>query len=190
VPVYWQAVDATVKAIAANVRRLRAERGLSAAGLARASGVARATLAELEAGRGNPTVETLYGVASVLGVTLADLLVEGETPAVFVVRAGEGPQVEGPVLQARLLRQTPVSQARVEVYELRVLPGRPRRADPHLAGVVEQLVVVSGRLRCGPEAGPVVLEAGDFVAFDGSVPHVYEAMDGAVSAVLVMLSPG
>ena len=98
-------MDDSVKTIAANVRRLRAERGLSAAGLARASGVARATLAELEAGRGNPTVETLYGLASVLGVTLADLLVEAEAPAVQVVRAGEGPHVSGPVLQARLLRQ-------------------------------------------------------------------------------------
>ena len=57
-------MDDPVKTIAANVRRLRVARALSAAGLARASGVARATLAELEAGRGNPTVETLYGIAS------------------------------------------------------------------------------------------------------------------------------
>jgi transcriptional regulator with XRE-family HTH domain len=183
-------MDDTVKAIAANVRRLRASRGMSAAGLARASGVARATLADVEAGRGNPTVETLFAVASVLGVTLADLLVEVETPSVFVVRAGEGPSVGGPVLQARLLRQTAVSAARVEVYELRVLPGRPRRADPHGAGVVEQLLVVSGRLRCGPETGPVELSAGDFVVFDGSVPHVYSVVgEDEVSAVLVMVSP-
>ena len=127
-------MDDSVKTIAANVRRLRAARGLSAAGLARASGVARATLAELEAGRGNPTVETLYGLASVLGVTLADLLVEAEAPAVHVVRAGEGPRVSGAVLQARLLRQAAVENARVEMYELHVLPGRPRRADPHQAG--------------------------------------------------------
>src|SRR5262245_31680627 len=151
--------------------------------------MARATLADLEAGRGNPTVETLYGVASVLGVTLADLLVEAGTPAVEVVRAGAGPRVSGPVLEARLLRQAGVDRSRVEMYELRVIPGRARRADPHPAGVVEQLLVVAGRLRCGPEASAVVLEAGDFVVFDGAVPHVYEALDGEVSAVLVMLSP-
>jgi transcriptional regulator with XRE-family HTH domain len=183
-------MDATVKTIAANVRRLRAARGLSAAGLARASGVARATLAELEAGRGNPTVETLYGVASVLGVTLADLLVEVEAPAVHVVRAGSGPKVSGAVLEARLLRQTAVERSRVEFYELRVLPGRPRRADPHQAGVIEQLLVHEGRLRCGPEGEPVDLSPGDFVAFDGSVAHVYEAVDGPVLAALLMLSPG
>jgi transcriptional regulator with XRE-family HTH domain len=183
-------VDDSVKTIAANVRRLRAGRGLSAAALARASGVARATLAELEAGRGNPTVETLYALASVLGVTLADLLVEAEAPAVQVVRADEGPRVTGPVLEARLLRQAAVDRARVEVYELHVLPGRPRRADPHPAGVVEQLLVHEGRLRVGPEHDAVELSAGDFVAFDGAVAHVYEALDGStVRATLVMVSP-
>jgi transcriptional regulator with XRE-family HTH domain len=183
-------VDDSVKTIAANVRRLRAARGLSAAGLARASGVARATLAELEAGRGNPTVETLYGLASVLGVTLADLLVAAEAPAVQVVRAGEGPHVSGPVLEARLLRQATVERARMEVYELDVHPGRPRRADPHQAGVVEQLLVHEGRLRIGPESEPVELGPGDFVAFDGSVAHVYEALGGErVRATLVMVSP-
>src|SRR4051812_26403894 len=139
-------MEDTVKAIAGNVRRLRTGRGLSAAGLARASGVARATLAELEAGRGNPTVDTLYALASVLGVPLADLLVAREAPAaVHVVRAGQGPHVSGPVVQARLLRQATVEQARVELYELRVLPGRLRRADPHQPGVTEQLLVHEGR---------------------------------------------
>lgn len=178
-------MDATVKAIAANVRRLRSVRGLSAAGLARASGVARATLAELEGGRGNPTVETLYGLASVLGVTLADLLVEPEAPAVHVVRAGQGPQVRGGGLEARLLRQA----EGVEVYELRVLPEGPRRADPHRPGVTEQLLVHEGRLRVGPQSALVELGPGDFVAFDGSVAHCYEALGGAaVTATLVMVS--
>src|SRR5918998_6210407 len=112
-------MDATVKAIAANVRRLRAERGLSAAALARASGVSRATLAEIEAARANPTVETLYGLATVLGVTLADLLVASAAPAVEVVRAADGPRVSGSGLEARLLRQSTTERARVEVYELR-----------------------------------------------------------------------
>jgi transcriptional regulator with XRE-family HTH domain len=184
-------VDSTVKTIAANVRRLRADRGLSAAGLARASGVSRATLAEVEAGRANPTVETLYGLATVLGVTLADLLVASAAPAVEVVRAAEGPRVAGGGLEARLLRQSTTERARVEVYELRVLPDRPRHADPHKAGVHEQLLVHAGRLRCGPESDPVELAPGDFVAFDAAVAHVYEALGGApVTATLVMTSAG
>ena len=180
----------TVKTIAANVRRLRAARGLSAAALARESGVARATLAELEAGRGNPTVETLYGLAKVLGITFADLLVEAGAPPVHVVRAGEGPQVPGAVVQARLLRQASVERARVEMYDMQVVPGEPRHADAHQAGVTEQLLIHAGRLRVGPESGPVEVGPGDFVAFEAAVPHVYEALDGPVAATLVIVTPG
>jgi transcriptional regulator with XRE-family HTH domain len=180
----------TVKTIAANLRRLRAAAGLSAAGLARESGVARATLADLEAGRGNPTVETLYGLATVLGVTFADLLVEADTTPVHVVRAGDGPQVPGAVVQARLLRQVSVQRTRVEMYDIEVVPGEPRHADGHQPGVTEQLLVHSGRLRVGPESGAVELAPGDFAVFDASVPHVYEALGGPVAATLVILTPG
>jgi transcriptional regulator with XRE-family HTH domain len=180
----------TVKTIAANVRRLRTARGLSAAALARESGVARATLAELEAGRGNPTVETLYGLAKVLGITFADLLVEADAPPVHVVRADEGPQVPGAVVQARLLRQASVDRARVEMYDMQVLPGEPRHADGHQPGVTEQLLIHAGRLRVGPESGPVEVGPGDFAVFEASVPHVYEALEERVAATLVILTPG
>ncbi len=179
----------TVNTIAANVRRLRTAAGMSAAGLARESGVARATLAELEAGRANPTVETLYGLAKVLGVTFADLLVEADAAPIHVVRAGEGPQVPGAVVQARLLRQASVQKMRVEMYDMRVLPGEPRHADAHQAGVTEQLLVHEGSLRVGPESGPVELGPGDFAVFEATVPHVYEALDGPVAATLVILTP-
>src|SRR4051794_14931163 len=133
----------TVKTIAGNVRRLRTARGLSGAALARESGVARATLAELEAGRGNPTVETLYGLARVLGVTFADLLVPAGAPPVHVVRARARPGGPGAGGPARLLRQASVDRVRVEMYDMRVVPGEPRHADAHQPGVVEQLLVVA-----------------------------------------------
>jgi transcriptional regulator with XRE-family HTH domain len=42
------------EALARNVRRLRQDRGLTAAELATRSGVAKATLSQIEAARGNP----------------------------------------------------------------------------------------------------------------------------------------
>jgi hypothetical protein len=70
-----------------------------------------------------------------------------------------------------------------------VIPGEPRHADGHQAGVNEQLLIHSGRLRVGPEAGPVDAGPGDFVAFAADVPHVYEALDGQVAATLVIVTP-
>ena len=51
------------RALGENVRRLRLERGLSVVELAARSGVARATLTQLESGRGNPTIETIAALA-------------------------------------------------------------------------------------------------------------------------------
>ena len=45
--------------------------------------------------------------------------------------------------------------------------------------MTEQLLLHAGRLRCGPEAEPVELAPGDFAAFDGAVPHRYEALEPA-----------
>ncbi|HEX6618767.1 MAG TPA: helix-turn-helix transcriptional regulator, partial [Solirubrobacteraceae bacterium] len=84
-------MEAPVNALAANLRRLRAERGLSTVALARDSGVARATLAQIEAGRGNPTLETLYALANTLQVALADVIAPPIAADVEVVRAADGP---------------------------------------------------------------------------------------------------
>src|ERR1700756_5901899 len=60
--------------IAANLRRLRTARRMSLATLAARADVAKATLANLEQGRGNPTIETLWSLALGLGVAFSDLL--------------------------------------------------------------------------------------------------------------------
>jgi transcriptional regulator with XRE-family HTH domain len=172
-----------VNAVAANLRRLREERGLSTVALARDSGVARATLAQLEAGRGNPTLETLYALANTLGVGLAEVI--APPPAgVEVVRAGEGPRVAGAVVRGRLVSRL-VGRAPVEVYDLELRAGRTQRSQPHPAGVVEHLLVQSGRVRVGPESTPVELGPGDYARYPADVAHVYEALEPAAATLLI-----
>ena len=55
-----------LKSVARNVRRLRLASGTSLDGLAASSGVGRSTLARLEAGHANPTIETLFAIADAL----------------------------------------------------------------------------------------------------------------------------
>ena len=75
-----------------------------------------------------------------------------------------------------------------DLYALDLEEGAVRHADPHHAGVVEHLVVVTGRLRAGPHTEPVLLEKGDLVTFGADVPHVYEALETA-HCVLLMAYP-
>jgi transcriptional regulator with XRE-family HTH domain len=174
--------------IAANLRDLRARRGMSVVTLAARSGVSRAALTKLEAGQGNPTIDTLYALANALDAALGDLIgaPAAGVPVVEVVRAGEGARVEGAVA-ARLLDRV-YGHRLAEIYDA-TFSTRTRHADPHPAGVVESILVTAGRLRTGPAAAPVDLGAGDFVRFAGDVPHVYRALGGRAQGVIVMSHP-
>jgi transcriptional regulator with XRE-family HTH domain len=161
---------------------------MSVVTLASVSGVGRATLTKLEAGQGNPTIDTLYALADALGAALGDLIgaPSGGDPAVEVVRAGAGARVEGAVT-ARLLDRIHGHRL-AEVYDA-TFSTRVRHADPHPAGVVESILVTAGRLRTGPAAAPVDLDTGDFVRFAGDVPHLYRALGRQAHGVIVMSHP-
>ena len=75
--------------IATTLRRERERRDLSVSELARRAGVAKATVSQLENGGGNPSVETLWALASAMEIPFAVLVDEGvRSPT--LIRAGEG----------------------------------------------------------------------------------------------------
>lgn len=57
-----------------NVARLRKEAGLTQEQLSERTGLTQPYLSELERGRRNPTVVTVYEIAQALGVSHLDLL--------------------------------------------------------------------------------------------------------------------
>jgi transcriptional regulator with XRE-family HTH domain len=169
-----------------NVHRLRTSAGRSLADLAAAAGISKTTLHGLEQGDGNPTLSTLWALASALGVSLGELL-EPPAPPVAVTRAGEGPRADGAAVRARLLHRIPL-RGTVEVYEIEV--GATGQASaPHLPGVEECMIITEGSVRTGPADGPVDLAAGDSVHFDAAGPHLYRGLGPRNRAVLLMLHP-
>src|SRR5262245_49880660 len=184
-----ESVDTFVHAVAGNVRSLRLDAGLTLNDLATEAGLGKSTLAQLESGKANPSVETLWAIAAALKVPSARL-VEVEQTALRVTRASDVPPMhsaESPGWAGRLLS---ASQRRgtFDLYSLDLEEGAVRHADAHHAGVVEHLVVVVGRLRVGPADRSVELEAGDLVTFAADVPHVYEAVE-TTHCVLLMAYP-
>ena len=183
-------MDLPASIAGARIRALRSSAGLSAQALARRSGVARGTLAQLERGEANPTVETLYALANALGVPLGELLAPpADESGVHVVRAGSGPRIPGGATEAQLLERFDRPGLFGELYAIRFLPGEARHSQPHPLGVVEHLHMHAGHARVGPAEAAVELGPGDYARYDGSVEHVYEALGGEASGTLVMLTP-
>jgi transcriptional regulator with XRE-family HTH domain len=186
------AKGAPLQLIAASLRRERRRTGLSLTEVARRAGIAKSTLSQLESGTGNPSLETLWAICVALDAPFSRLL-DPPRPRVLVIRADEGPTVSAAhaSYQATLLAACPPG-ARRDVYRIAAEPGHPRSSDPHMPGVIEHVVLGSGRALVGVAgepvgvAGePVELGPGDYICYPADVPHVFEALSPGTFAVLV-----
>lgn len=160
--------------LGANLRRLRMRRGLSLERLARASGVSRAMLGQIELGQSTPTINVVWKIARSLAVPFSALLSHCVRPRTALLRGDRAKvltSADGAFVSRALFPQD--EPRKVEFYELRLRPRASEIAEPHPAGTTENLVVSTGSLRLLVDAEKFSLEAGDAVFFEADVPHEY-----------------
>jgi XRE family transcriptional regulator, regulator of sulfur utilization len=165
--------------VAENLRQRRKTRGLSLDDLARASGVSRAALSQIETCKSNPTIGVLWKIAIGLGLPISELIGEPRSGAVVLrrqdsqlLRSADGKFESRPLTPAG-------ASPMVEVYELRLAARSTHASEAHAPGTHEILVVLSGRLRMHAGDEAYDLGAGDSVAFAADRPHTYENPTGA-----------
>lgn len=173
--------------LAANLRALRGQAGLSLSELARRSGIAKGTLSQLESGTGNPTIETVFSLSNAFKVPVSSLLTERTEPDVVLVRSASLDVLSSNAVDLRMLRRVDLTDTVFEVYDQRVRPGAVQHSDGHPG--LEHVTVTSGRLKVGPPGEPYVLGPGDYVCFPAQRPHIYEAVDEPVVSVLLLQYP-
>jgi XRE family transcriptional regulator, regulator of sulfur utilization len=172
--------------LARSVRVHRVARGLSLGELARRSGLSKTSLANVESGAGNPSLETLWRIAGALDLPLGELLGEGEPPETRLVRAGEGAPLESQSgLRGRMILAEGRAH-RTEVLEAELAAGADYRAAPHAPGTEELVVCVTGVASVGRMGDEHLLNEGDSLRFPADGPHRYASAEGA--RVLVVMS--
>ncbi len=171
--------------LAANLKRVRAEHGLSLSELSRRAGIGKATLSQLESGAGNPTLETVLGLSRVLGVPISDLVEGRPADEVTVVRAAEAEVLSGRGVDLRPLRRIESGDTVFEVYDQQVRTDGTQISAGHIG--TEHTIVQSGRLRVRAGRREVELGPGDYVGFEAALPHSYTALGGeTVRSVLLL----
>jgi transcriptional regulator with XRE-family HTH domain len=184
------------------LRTARAAKGLSLRDLAGRVGVSASLISQIETGRANPSVSTLYAIASALDVSLDELLFNDRrqrAPAGFEVvpaPAEELLQRAGSRKRIRLAsgveweRLTPLSEPDVEFLYVTYEVGgasSPETAFQRHAGH-EWGYVLEGRLDVRIGFDDYVLEPGDAVSFDSTIPHrLANAGDTPVHAIWFVL---
>jgi transcriptional regulator with XRE-family HTH domain len=170
-----------------NVRRFRQERQLSLGDLAEAAGLAKQTLANLESGNGNPTIETLFAVSRAFGVGVTWLLTEWGSP-VYLQRAADAEWSEESGRRTRALDHTfGTGQVNTFVIELAGNDGEQLPALP--GGALHHAYVVRGVVVAGPAGQETTLRQGDFARFPCDVPHVLRASSRTATVHVVTTIP-
>lgn len=182
-----EALDLT-PVVGANLKRLRIKRGLSLERLARASGVSRAMLGQIELGQSTPTINIVWKIARSLAVPFSALISHCARPRTALLPAHNAKELRSAdgAFSSRAL--FPFDEPRqVEFYELRLAPRGVERAEAHPAGTTENLVVASGALGLRVDGESFQLRARDAVYFEADVPHEYHnPTDGETVLYLVM----
>ena len=164
---------ATPKVIGGNVRKKRHERHWSLDELADSSGVSKATLSQIESGRVNPTVATLWKIAQSLETELSQLIRnEGEIFRTFsVTRSGDLPRLTGTTgVEIRVL--SPITMAgKLELYFLTLEPGAVLASEAHEPGSCELITVISGAVEVEAGRNSVKLESGDVLNYQCDTSH-------------------
>ncbi|MFE9775775.1 helix-turn-helix domain-containing protein [Streptomyces sp. NPDC005931] len=160
------------------LRELRRDRGVSLSELARRSAIGKGTLSELESGRRNPTLETLYALTRALGVPLSGVL-----------SAADPARISGDAVDAVLTDKVEDAHAVTEVFRIRIRADTFQESAAHAPGTEERIVVLTGAARVGPASSPLLVHAGGQTEWVADVPHVYGAPSGDVEAVLFVRYP-
>ena len=172
--------------IGEQLRARRQERGLSLRDLADRLGVSPSLISQIERGRANPSVSTLYAIANELDASLDELLFSDRRlpgrpqPGVAAVDAPSGP-IQRSVQRKRIRlasgvtweRLTTVSEPGIEfLYVVYEVGGASSSEDAYQRHSGHEWgYVISGSLQVTIGFTEYVLQAGDAVSLDSTTPH-------------------
>ena len=164
------------------LRELRRLRGLTTRALAARSGVSTSMINQIETGTTGTSVSSLRRIAAGLDVPLAEFFLTGEVapeqagtsgPSVSVVRRNERRRLQLPESHVVYELLTPDLSSEIEFVWIELEPDHPPVEAMSHPGR-ECCVVIAGTLTSVIGGEEYVLEAGDSIVFDCSIPHKTE----------------
>lgn len=168
--------------VGAQVRRWRTERGLTLANIAERSGLNIGYLSQIENDKASPSLTCLAAIGDALDVPIAWFFM-GEVPPPTVVRAAERP-VRSTDGFGRIERVDAGGGRDVSIVEGVAAGGG--RAGLHAHAGDEHHLILRGRWRMSQGEHVAELGPGDYIRWDGSIPHDAQVIGDEEGHILIM----
>lgn len=178
--------------IGAAIRALRLKKMMGLVELGRHTGLSPALLSKIERGKLFPTLPTLLRIALVFSVGLEYFFAGArEKPVVAVVRRKDRVSLpDRPGAREAIYRfeslDFPAPERRFNSYYAEFFPAAPDKLRPHDHPGVEFIYTLQGTLSVHMDGLEHVLETGDSMYFDATVPHAYRRSGGRTCAAVVV----
>ncbi len=167
--------------VGAQVRRWRSERGLTLAGVAERTGLNVGYLSQIENDKAQPSLTCLSALAGALEVPIAWFLIQ-DAPEPQVVRRSERSVTQ--IELARVERVDGGTARDLSIVEASAPPGSRTGAHAHAGD--EHHIVLRGRFRMTQGDHVIETGPGDYVRWDGTIPHDAEVIGDEDGAMLIV----
>ena len=168
-------------AVGAQIKRWRRDRGVTLATVAERSGLNVGYLSQIENDKASPSLACLASIGDALDVPIAWFLID-EVPAPQVIRASE--RTARTVEKGRIERVDGNVSRDISIVEVVAGPGVRTGAHAHAGD--EHHVVLRGRFRLTQGDHVVEVGPGDYVRWDGTIPHDAEVLGDEEGAMLIV----
>jgi len=182
-------------AIGDKLRALRLKKKMGLVELGRHTGLSAAMLSKVERGKLFPTLPTLLRIALVFSVGLEYFFSDDQKRHVFGIvrrtqrkRFPERPDGRDISFYFESLDFAAVER-KLNAYYAEFQPLHPGKARLHHHSGVEFLSVLRGKLELHVGTEEHILESGDSIYFDSSLPHSYRRVSQKPCSAIVITAP-
>lgn len=158
--------------LAHNLIEIRQRRNLTQNELAKLVDLPRSTIANIESGKGNPSLQNLAKLSSSLHTPIDQLLSPIEAICVLT-KAEDTPvqlRVQGQVKIFKLLQE---NITHMEIDRIEIQSGFTMKGSPHLPGTKEYFHCIQGEITVKISGEEYKLTKGDTLGFPGQSHHSY-----------------
>jgi transcriptional regulator with XRE-family HTH domain len=187
-------MEAIVEAeIGKRINAFRMQKRMTLDQLAKQTGFTKGYLSKVEKSKKSPPVSTLWIIARALGVTISALLGE-EAPrtALCLVRKNERPHISRDGTAFGYSYEAMAHQYPNKIMEpfLLTLPVKPKKRTVYQHEGEEMLFVIQGTMKFTHGTEEYIVNEGDCVYFDSSIPHFGESIGPEeVKCFMVICNP-
>jgi len=167
------------------IRKVRKNRRQSLQALATKIGVSRSLLSQIESGKANPSLNTLWSLADALEVHVTTLLKNEQNEKLIV----EPAQIKDLSKRIKCYVLSPQATTDFEFAYVEYLPGGSSGDLPAHHSGREYFLVIEGKIEATVDSQTFILTKDNSITFSGRLPHSMKNIGKTKARALFLIIP-